>query len=320
MNSTTIKAPLDLAILYGLDEAVLYQALFNIGEATNGGWLKCTPEKLKSALPFWNEEDFDKRLGSLELQGAIYLDCPRYSKCAELIYSNKLLPKAGKHNKNFQEEQNELVAWLNEDWEPSIEAIKYLEVSNCHLTKDALDDIKSSYLLEISSGKVAKRASNSEFLNFAAKYVSRAVRARDKSSSEINRNWKPSTAVISRLQSMDFKISEIKHLAIRFRDKQLEAKSRNPSWSTAFYHYAVAKRDSLKALTHIQDWIADPIAQEILNDAGVPEWFQRIVKQEFVYYWSNTEEVNFDWDSLFVKNAKQLWRSHQMKKKDRKAA
>ncbi|RMA82370.1 DnaT-like ssDNA-binding domain-containing protein [Umboniibacter marinipuniceus] len=331
LTNSTISVARELAVKYGLEEAVLLshlnEAVIIRGVKGKDGhaWVKLEGPRLLKLFPFWNTQDLQRIIQSLNNQSAIIVASPPVSESNELIY--RLIPQQLSASVEQRmapvtqaiarptPTQFNAASPMAPNWQPSEDDMRTL--TQFGVSREfALEQLTEF----VSYWRERGTAHNAWGSKFAAQ-VRRKWREHQQDEAEsarkqpLNEGWIPGDDVTNILLRDGVPQSFIDDCVPEFKLYWRERGDSSSTWDSKFLQHIRRQWQSyshnIKHDTNPQpiapNWQPDRDVIDILAMANIPADFAASVVGEFVLYWRESQQLHRSWNSKFLQHVKHRW-------------
>lgn len=326
-----------LAATLGLEEAVMLSALADLashvtGTPSNGfEWASITTQRLRNALPFWDDHDLARVCKNLHSKGVLLLGASQFGEQAEFrfAFNERIKTEHTRQQPSYQAVNPRAApprpaAGLNyiaPNWQPDHHTLAQLAQHN----------IPDSFAREqVPEFITYWRERGEPQRSWGAKFIQHVIRQwrqfetvqhRQQKASALLASWRPSEETVQTLESnlgikREFIESALAEFVVFWRERGDTAEN----WDSKFIAHAsrewrkfCERQNHQEQGTHMHDnWRPSPDAMEMLTvNLGVRSEFCEDAIPEFIFYWKDVGDAHKNWNAKFVQHVRIQWKKYQ---------
>lgn len=326
-----------LAATLGLDEAVMLSVLSTLANAashsgavgpnhiqlSNGfQWLTLDLEKLREAMPFWDDRDLQRVSKSLHDKGVLLMGGTLIGSSSEVKFAFN--ERSGNSNTNpaatrpapARAQPNQGKNHIANNWQPD----------QATLTQLAQHNIPSAFAFEqVPEFITYWRERGEAQRSWGAKFMQHVIREwrqfearrnRQDQNSPMQRDWQPSLDAMEVLTlhagiRREFVEDAIPEFILYWQERGDSLKT----WNSKFIqHVRLQWKKFNSALEHSTDpkpvpvdWQPSEDVYDVLRLANIELSFAQSLIPEFVLYWRDSNQLHTSWNTRFLQHAKREW-------------
>lgn len=309
-----------LAATIGLEDAVMLQALHDLAQPGEQGWLFVACNQLAQQVPFWHEQDIKRICKSLTDKGVIQFSSPPFGQSAHLVFTSQA-PQTGKAApqpalKVAEPGRKNLIP---EQWRPNKETLEHIQSLGINHAF-AMGQIGNFIYHHAGAGTLAAdwHWMFVKWVKNAWEKEKQAVFGRAQGQQErqpMTAQWQPHADVYTILQRDNVDLQFIQDCVAEFVLYWLETGRAETAWNSKFIQHV--RRQWAKFSHSLQyDTTPTPIAAnwqpnqdvfDILSLANIDPAFAQALVGEFVLYWRDSQQAHSSWNSKFLQYVKHRW-------------
>ena len=309
-----------LAATLGLEEALLYQYIGDIGTITGPreGWLTIRCDTLLGQLPFWDLNDLRRILTSLEDKGVVTLAAP-LTPGATTLQVNLAGAEAGAPPAR-PSRIGRATRLMSGNWEPAPDVVSQL--TQIHgISADFVNAQVAEFVTYWSERNEPRHSWNAKFLKHVIRLWrdEETRRAAHRRQTAMTSQWRPSADAVELLNrkagiSLNFIEDAIPEFVLYWRERG----ETRTTWNSDFVRhvknqwarYTATLENDREPRVMTQSWQPSEDLFEVLALANIPRDFALAQIPEFKLFWRDNGQAVSSWNTKFLQHVKRQWARH----------